>query len=109
MFNKLLEARFPHNSPPSVSSFNQSGTHTFPEIDPGLLYSRLASPDPTLPSALEQNQASAPDPQPLTSSAPALATTAVTTPAPAQASHIDRTSPVPSTSASTPEGAALPR
>ncbi|KAK4296308.1 hypothetical protein Pmani_031182 [Petrolisthes manimaculis] len=67
MFNKLLEASIPHNSPPSVFSFNQSGTHTLQEIDPGLLDSRPASPDPTLPSALEQNQASAPDPQPLTS------------------------------------------
>ncbi|KAK4324291.1 hypothetical protein Pmani_005131 [Petrolisthes manimaculis] len=92
MFNKLLEARFPHNFPPSVSSFNQSGTHTLPEIDPGLLDSQPASPDPTLPSALEQNQASAPDHQPLNTLAPATATTAVNTPAPAQASHIDRTS-----------------
>ncbi|KAK4322187.1 hypothetical protein Pmani_006986 [Petrolisthes manimaculis] len=52
--------------------------------------SRPASPDPTPPSALEQNQASAPGPQPLTSSAPAPATTSVTTPAPVQASQLDR-------------------
>ncbi|KAK4287629.1 hypothetical protein Pmani_039302 [Petrolisthes manimaculis] len=107
MFNQLLEARFPHTAPPSVSSFNQSGSHTLPEIDPVLPDSRPPSPDPTLPSALEQNQASAPDQQPLTTPAPATATTAVATPAPAQASHVDRTSPVPSTSASTPEGATL--
>ncbi|KAK4303422.1 hypothetical protein Pmani_024571 [Petrolisthes manimaculis] len=106
MFTKLFEAKFPDNSPPSRSSFNQLGAHTLPD-DPGFLNSRPASPDPNPPSTLEQNQPSAPDPQPPASLAPAPALTSVTTPAPGQASQLDRTSPVPSTSASPPEGATI--
>ncbi|KAK4325738.1 hypothetical protein Pmani_003681 [Petrolisthes manimaculis] len=96
-----LEAKFPDNFPPSRSSFNQSGIHTLLD-DPGFLDSRPASPDPPLPSASAQNQASASDPQPSTSSAPASALTTVMTPALDQASQLNRTSPVPSTSATPP-------